>query len=302
MVCPIPRSGKLGFVGDYTGATLTRYRRVRNWVFSTNGNPEARVYSGTRFGTQRIPGHIETVGSFSGFGATPPLFVGDTFTFIGYTAPTSGIPCTPGCAYTFLALVETLNITWNWTAENKGVQWTITFSSTEVPSVITNFDDPCDDNVYCDDNVCNLSFIMMNPCAGDAIIEFCNLVSASLTFNAKNTPYSNNSTNCAIRREVGTLDWTMEVIDQNPCIIPIIQADYWFEIRATVSPATSWILKYGQYQGASNFLTNVETGEIISKTNTFNMQAVNCCVPGSPIRGEIIGPDGTVHWPYSTPS
>lgn len=302
MVCPIPRSGRNGFVGDYTGDILTRFRRVKNWTFDALSDSEKRVYSGTRFGTQRIPGFIEYKGSFSGFGAVPPLFAGDTFTFIGYTAPTTGVPCTPGCAFTTLSLVDSLNITWNWTKENRGVNWSINFSSNEPAETITAFDDPCDDEVFCDDNPCDLTFIMKNPCAADAVVEFCNLVSVSLTFVATNLPYSNNSTGCVVKRDIGNLDWTMEVIDQNPCIIPVINVDYWFEIMATVNPLTRWILKYGQYLGPTAINVNMETGEIISKTNNFGMQAVNCCVPGAPVRGVITAPSGAIVWPYSTPS
>ena len=302
MVCPVPRSGKLGFVGDYTGAVLTRYRRVRSWTFDAVSNPELRTYSGTRFGTQRISGFAEYTGSFRGFGAIPPLFVGDTFTFLGYTAPTSGVPCSPGCAFTVESLVESVNITWNWTRENRGVNWTINFTSNEAATVIDDFDDPCDDEVYCDDNPCDLTFIMYDPCAADAVVEFCNIVSASLTFTSRNIAYSNNSTSCVVKREVGNLDWTLEVVDQNPCIIPVLNADYWFDILATVSPASKWRLKWGNNTGVTNLNVDTESGEIISKTNTFGMQAVNCCVPGTPVRGSIIDPNGVTVWPYSTPS
>lgn len=301
MVCPIPRSGKYGFVGDYTGAVLTRFRRVKDWTFDSISQPETRVYSGTRGGTQRIPGFIESKGTFSGFGGVPPLFVGDSFTFLGYTAPTTGVPCTPGCAYSVLALVDTLSITWNWTAENKGVSWQIGFSSNEVPTVISAFDDPCDDLVYCDPNPCNLTFLMNNACDPFAAVEWCNLVSATLNFTASNIPYSNNSTGCFIKRDVGNLDWTLEVVDQNPCIIPVINADYKLTLMAETTP-TTWLLNWGQFQGVTNFTVNTQTGEMIQKTNTFAMQAVNCCVPGTPVRGSILSPAGVTLWPYSTPS
>lgn len=301
MVCPVPRSGKLGFVGDYTGDVLTRYSRVKNWTFDALSDSEKRVYSGTRLGTQRIPGFIDYKGSFTGFGAKPPKFVGDIFTFIGYTAPTSGVPCTPGCAFTSLALIDSLSITWNWTRENRGVSWTIGFSSNEPSETITDFDDPCDDSVFCDPNPCDLTFVMKDACT-DAVVEFCNIVSITLNFTATNIEYSNNSTGCIVKREVGNLDWTMEIVDQNPCIIPIINHDYWFEILSTVTPLEKWILKWGQYLGPTNLSVNMETGEIISKTNNFGMQAVNCCVPGTPVRGSITAPGGTIVWPYSTPS
>lgn len=301
MVCPIPKSGRLGFVGDFTGSVLTRFSRVKNWTFESLMTPEIRIYSGTRFGTQRLPGFTTNTGSFMGFGGVPPLFAGDLFTFIGYTAPTNGIACTPGCSYSVPSIVDSVNINWNWTAENRGVSWTINFSSTNDYTPV-NFDDPCDDNVFCDPNTCNLTFVMKNPCAADAVIEWCNLVSASLTFTAANVPYSNNSTNCTIVKDIGNLDWTLEVVDQNPCFIPTKGADYLFEIMSTLSPSTKWILKWGQCLGFTNLNVNIETAEIISKTNNFAMQAVNCCVPGTPVRGAITNPSGVIVWPYSTAS
>jgi len=300
VACPIPRSGKLGFVGDYTGAVLTRFTRVRNWVYNITANPELRVYSGTRFGTQRISGFVDSTGTFSGFGANPPLFAGDSFTFIGYTAPTSGVPCSPGCAFSVPAFVDSLNINWNFTQENRGVNWTINFSSDGDETDLPTFDDPCDDAVYCDDNVCDL-VIEMRDC-NDALVEFCNIISISLTFNANTLVYSNNSTSCRNKRQPGVLDWTMEMVDNNPCIIPVVNDDYRFDLMATLSPVTEWILRWGKMVGVSNLNVNMETGEIITKSNNFAMQAVNCCVPATPVRGSIIAPSGATVWPYSTPS
>jgi hypothetical protein len=260
--------------------------------------PELRVYSGTRFGTQRIPGFLDYTGTFEGFGARPPLFVGDSFTFIGYTAPTTGVPCTPGCAYVVPAMVNTLSITWNFTAENRTVFWTIGFASNGTPSVIAAFDDPCDDEVFCDPNNCSLVPIMKNPCAADAVIEWCNIVSVTLNFVNNAISYSNSSTLCELRREVGTLDFTLDIVDMNPCIIPTLQSDYWFTLPDSLT--TNWILKWAHFQGVSNFTVNNQTGDMITKTNTFGMQAVNCCVPGTPVRGNITNPAGTVVWPYVT--
>lgn len=297
MVCPIPRSGKLGFVGDYTGAVLTRFEKFRSWTLNPVTTPELRVYSGTRFGTQRIPGFIDYSGTFEGFGARPPLFVGDTFTFIGYTAPTTGVPCTSGCAYVVPAMVNSLSITWNFTAENRSVFWTIGFAGNGTPSVIAAFDDPCDDEVFCDFNACSLTPVVKNPCAADAPVEWCNIVSVTLNFVNNAINYSNSSTNCELRREVGTLDWTLDIVDMNPCIIPTLQSDYLFELPDTLS--TKWILKWGHFQGVTGFTINSQTGDMITKTNTFGMQAVNCCVPATPVRGQIVNPAGFTVWPYA---
>lgn len=299
MTIPVPQNGRLGFVGDYTGAVLTRFDRVRNWRWNGRSNPDVRRYSGTRFGTQRVPAFTEYDGSFQGYGALPPLFVGDEFTFIGYTAPTDGTPCTPGCAFSVLALVERLSITWNWTAENKLVFWEIGFNSNEDAVVLPTFDDPCDDDPICFDNPCNLEFRLKNPCAADALIDFGNLVSATLNFTSENTTYSNNSTGCLLKRKPGALDFTLDVVDQNPCIVPIINADYRIEIEA--SPTTHWLLKWAQYLGFSDHVIDTETNTMIGKTNHFAMQAVSCCVPGTPVRGEIIDPATNILWPYATP-
>lgn len=298
MVCPIPRSGRLAFVGDYTGAVLTRFARVRNWTLNPTTTPELRVYSGTRFGTQRIPGFLDYSGSFEGFGARPPLFVGDSFTFIGYGAPTTGVPCTPGCAYVVPAMVSTLSITWNYTAENHVISWSIGFVSNGTPSVISAFDDPCDDAVFCDPNPCALLPVMKNPCAADAVIEWCNITAVSLNFTNSAIQYSNSTTGCELRRDVGTLDFTLDITDQNPCIIPVLQGDYWFELPDSLT--TKWIIKYGHFQGVSNFRADTEAASMIEKTNSFGMQAVNCCVPGAPVRGSIINPAGATVWPYAT--
>lgn len=297
MVCPIPRTGRLGFAGDFTGDVLTRFPRFRNWVLNSTSSPEVRRYSGLRFGTQRIPGFVEHSGTFEGFGGRPPLFVGDTFRFIGYTAPTTGVPCTPGCAYILPAMVNSLTITWNWTQENKGVNWSIGFQGTGALTTNATYDDPCDDLVYCDPNPCNLTFVMKDPCAADAVVEWCNLVSATLTFTNESVAYSNNSTSCTVARDVGNLDWTLDVVDQNTCIIPTLGSDYWFEIAD--SATTKWILKWGQFLDIVNYRVDAETNTMIDKTNRFGMQAVNCCVPATPVRGSILNPAGVTVWPFT---
>lgn len=300
MVCtvaPTPRTGRLGFVGNLDGG-FARYSRVRNWTLDSVANPELRVYSGTRFGTDRIPGFVESTGNFQGFGGVPPLFVGDEFEFIGYTAPTSGIPCTDGCAFSLPAIVTSLNITWNWTAENRGVNWTIGFGSIGPVSEDAAFDDNCDDEVFCDDNPCDLELRMFD--CDNVEIEWCNFASASLNFVSNVASYSNSSTNCQILKAIGNLDWTMEIVDQNTCVIPITQDTYWFEIDA--STTAMWILKWAMSLGWNNLRVDTESNEVISKSNNFGMKAVNCCIAGNPLRGSIIDPLGTTVWPYATAS
>lgn len=302
MVCPIPRSGRLGYVAAETaGPVYTRFQRVRNWTLNADQNPQTRVYSGTRFGTQRIPGCVERSGSFTGFGAIPPLFAGDKFTFFGYTAPTTGVACTPGCAFSLPAIVDSSSITWDWTCDNRGVEWSVNFSSDGDLSVLPTYDDPCDDLMYCD-TVCDLTFVMKDPCNNDALVEFCNITTATLTFTASTVEYSNNTTLCKRRREAGTLDWTLEVVDQNPCIIPTLGADYRFEIMAESLTNTKWILEWGQLTNIGNFNVDVEGGTVISKSHTFSMNAVKCC-PGvmTPTRGRVLHPSGATLWPYATP-
>lgn len=300
MVCPIPRTGRLGFVGDNTDDVLTRFDRVRNWNLDEVATPEVRNYAGLRFGTDRVPGFVEYTGGFQGFGGIPPLFVGDEFTFLGYTAPTTGVACTPGCAFMVPAIVTSLSITWNWTQENRGVNWTIGFGS--IGSLIedTAFPDNCDDDVFCDDNACELLFKMYD-CA-NALVEWCNITSATLNFTANTSSFSNNSTNCQVLKSVGNLDWTMEVVDQNACKIPVANTTYWFTIEATHTPVTIWTLKWALGLGFTNFRVDTESTEVIGKSNNFGMKAVNCCIPATPVRGSIIDPTGTIVWPYATAS
>lgn len=297
MVCPTPRTSRFAFVGDYTGAVLTRFQRVRNARLDVNANPEMRIYAGTRFGVQRITGGIDYTGSFGGFGAVPPLFVGDKFTYFTYIAPTSGIPCTEGCAYHVPAIVTSLSINWNWTYDNKRVTWDIEFASLGLLTQVPDFDDDCDDAVYCDDNLCSYCPIFKD--CSDVLLEFCNIVSATLTFNANAIEYSNCTTSCGKRREPGHLDWTLDIVDQNPCVVPVGQMDYDIQLPATAS--TNWRLKWGKYVGVTDYMLDMENDAIIGKTNRFMMQAINCCVPGSPVRGSIVNPAGTTLWPYPDP-
>lgn len=300
MVCPIPRTGRLGFVGDYTDSALTRFNRVRNWNLDEVASPEVRTYAGTRFGTDRVPGFIERNGGFQGFGGIPPLFVGDEFVFLGYTAPTTGVACTPGCAFSVPAIVTSLSIIWNWTQENRGVNWTIGFGSTGDLVEDAVFPDNCDDDVFCDENTCELLFKMFD--CDNVQIEWCNITNVTLNFISNTVSYSNSSTNCQVLKQTGNLDWTMDVVDQNTCRVPMTNDLYWFTIEATHTPVTIWILKWALSLGFSSFRIDSEANEVIGKSNNFGMKAVNCCVPAQPIRGSIVEPGGVIVWPYATTS
>lgn len=301
MVCPTPRSGRYGFIGDYTGSVFTRYSRFQNWTLDIAESPEVRYYSGTKFGPQRVAGNVEYTGSFQAYGASPPLFVGDSFTALMYAAPTNGVPCSPGCAVIVPAIVDTLTITWNWTPENRTVSYNIGFSLNGSPSEDTSFDDDCDDELFCD-NPCDLELVIKDPCDNNSVVEFCNLTQAVLTFTASNQTYGNSSTNCEQRKVPGNLDFTLAITEQNPCLVLEITKDYRIEIDAT--PTTKWILEWARLLGLSNYSVNAQTAEIISKTDNFAMQGVLCCSDDddTPTLGQIIHPDGTVLWPASSSS
>ena len=294
MVCPTPRSGKWGFVGDYTDEILTRFARVRNWTFNEIENAEERRYAGTMLGMQRLPGVINSFGSFEGFGANPPLFAGDLFTFLGYTAPTSGIPCTTGCAASVLAYAASVSITWDWTAENKGVTWAVNFVSNGAVTNLPTFLDNCDFSTYCDPSPCNLQ-VLVNTGCNPAEVEWCNITTATLTYTAEMQEYSNSSTACNIKREPSGLDFTLEVVDQNPCKILSIGTDYRVRIQASSTP-TYWDLQFARMMEVNNWQINPQTGAIITKNNVLRMQAVLCCSP--PVRGSILKPGGTYAWPF----
>jgi hypothetical protein len=278
---------------ENTAPTPTRLQQIRNWNLSANVNPELRVYSGTKFGTQRISGIIEYTGSFQGWGATPPLFAGNLFTFLGYTAPTSGVPCSAGCAVNMQAVVSEVIINWTWTADERRAFWTINFFNVAAATQNATFPDPCDLTLFCDTNLCGLC-PTFKDCFG-AAFEFCNIHAAQLTFNANLIEYSNCTTNCIRVRTPGNLDWSLDIMDHNACTIPIINDDY--EIILPASTTTNWVLKWGKYTNISNWNVDIETGEIIGKTNRFDMQAVNCCVPATPVLGSILDPGAVQVWP-----
>ena len=300
MVCPEPRSGMYGVVGRLIGEDVTLYNRIRNWNLNINTNPHTLIYTGTRFGTQRAKGVLRTSGTFEGFGGEPPLFPGDSFTFFGFTAPDTGVACTEGCAEVVPAIVNTLTINWDWTVANRGITWNIGFASNGVP-VQDIFDHPCEDEVFCDPG-CPPVPVFVDPCipptppAEETLVEWCNLVTAQLSFTANLIEFSNSTTNCAVRNVPGNLDWTLDILDQNPCIIPVLERDYL--IRMFTTPDRWWELRWGFMQDVNNFRVNIETAEIISKNNVLSMQAVLCCTDDTPVRGRIITPDGVIVWPY----
>lgn len=300
MACTIlSASAKFGFAGDYTSDTLTKFPRFRSFSLSEDLNVRTRVYAGTRLGTQRTTCNKRITGTVSGFGGEPPYFIGDRFRFIGFSTPNNLQPCGDGRAAIGNAIVESLSVTWDWGTGNRGIEWSMNIGFQEDLTLDDDFEYDCEDEVYCDP-CCPPPPVILDPCDSDEIIPWCNWQTATLNFTTQQLEFANSSTGCVIVRDVGSFDWTLDVLDEEPFLSPYIGRDFTYRLYTDEAVTRFWSLKYGLVQSQSNFNVDAETGAIITKTVQVGMQGVLCCLQ-EPTRGEIIMPGGRLVYPYAIP-
>lgn len=306
-----PRSGKHG-LGLYGAGTV--YQALRNWVLNHTSTPEDYVHSGTAGGHDRVGGVFDANGTFDQFGGTPVQFPGDTFTFIGFEGPDTGVYGQSGNALTLPSIVDSLTINWDW-APGGRLSMSTTFSAngcldTETSSSYTN-DDP---SLYgCPTRMCDLSIWAQRVCdangigsqgsgsgeTGGALTRLDNLASATLTFTADNQTVVNSSTYCCTERRPGNVDWTLAIVDQEN-YVQFQESDIYL-FKLYVNATLFWELAWGIFTGVDNVNVNRETGEIISKTNNFAMKGLLCCGAGdtAPDMGYIKSPGAVTRWPIA---
>jgi hypothetical protein len=277
-------SGKFGVVNGLS--------HVRNWSVDHSSTSERFKSSATEFGQFVNDGVKDWSGSFEGFGEGPPVTIwpGLTFTFEGYTAPTTGVYGNDGKVYTGTAIVDSLTLNWDWSA-GASHTWSVAFSAASGGLVESDgiFDDTA---VTIPDKMCNLA-IKTGTGAG---VDLPNVMSAALVFTANNQEFVNSTTACATHRTPGGFDWTLTVTQQDEKEYFSIDADLRFKIY---TDATSfWLLEWAHLESITGLNVDRESEAILQRTYNFIMNGSD----GAAL-GQVAHPDATVMWPeVSTPT
>lgn len=283
-------SGKFGVVDNES--------TVRNWSISDEQALQSYVASNTLFGTGRQPGVESWTGSFQKYGFLPGVMPGDSFSFLGYEAPDDDVSGN-GMRYSGTALVNQLQINWNWGAGEilnaqvdfaghlallaaTGAEITDSVFPTVPPVTVTKIQyapGPAFDTFA--DLECLSTAQLTLTCALQAYVNSCSIVAGKLWTGQK----------------AGPIDWTFTVTQQDNQR-PIAKGAA-VALKLFVSATEFFLLEWGRLQNYSGITVDRQTGAIISQTLTFGMDGFDTV--GSAV-GQIVLPDTSVWWPASAPT
>jgi len=285
-------SGKFG--------VLDGVSTVRNWSINETMSPHDYVASNTLFGTGQRPGVHEWNGNFGIYGYQPSVLPGQSFSFLGYTAPNDDVTGT-GLRYSGTALLETLKIAWGWqnaeiinaTADFKGHLALTAADGIErydvavpvVPTVIGTK--------------------IMYSSDGVTWAEWDNLISAELTLTCKLLEYVTSSTYVSSKawkgQKPGPVTWSLSVTVLDT-IRSILQIGTSYQFRCYVTSSLYFELKWGQVNEFSGLQVDRETGAIMQHTVNIGMNGFDpAAVTYAASVGHVLMPDTTQWWPGVQP-
>lgn len=276
------RSGNYGTVNDIAG--------LMSWTLTEQQAANSYVTSNTRGGTGRGGGIVDVTGQLAGKGGRPPIFPNESFDFVGYTTPDSGVFNGDGPTYSARMICRQITVNWNW-RNNELISWTADLAgqSTVTPGTGAPFDDI---TAVSEDYTCGQVFTYNTfeiPAIGQATLT----ISSSL-FETSNSS-TRDANGCFILRGAGPLDWNLQVTQEDfrrgLAGYPEI-GDRDHELLLGVNPTDNWALNYGYFDGYSNLNVNRD-GTVISRQLGWQMNAE---LNGT--AGHIIQPGETVAiWP-----
>lgn len=255
------QSGKYG--------TVNGRSTVRNWQVSETTESKTYVASNTKGGTGRQPGINDWSGNFGQFGGLPSILPGETFEFIGYTAPDNGVSGATGSRRRGSAYVESVAITLNW--ENNDIVSMVT-NVLGNGELITETGAPYDDTSEPDvppGFEASIVFTMIGSDSGEE--EILCAKSAVLTLTCPGQAYANSCTEGWRARKPGIIDWNLSVVvDEHQKPSGLEKGDK-IEVRVKINDDDEIQLRWGQVKEFTNLNVNRETGEIISQTILIEM-------------------------------
>lgn len=281
-----PLSGKYGVIDGITDIT--------QWQVSEESTPVESVTSATRGGRRRSSGIKSSSGSFAGKSGLPPLKPFEVLAFAGYTAPDDEIYGSDGVIVTGNIYAGTITINWNW-AGSEDVNYNIDFSFDQDMVIGTGIYKDLGPPLEASICPCKIEY-------GDAgsEVEIEHITSATLTFTIDLLEYINSSTNCATGRKPGPLDWSLSIeIQDNVRPIPI-QSDV--RLKCWINATQYFVLEFGHLASYTTLNVSPSTGEIISQSMDFMMQAYK--QSDLTTLGAIYWPDDAVNpiWPPVNPA
>jgi len=310
----MPVSGKYGVVEDTGGVAVVS--DVQQWNINQTVDSKSFGASNLKGGTNRRAGLLDWTGNFIRSDKFPNalLLPGLDINFRGYVG--DGIaPNSLGLTQTGVAFIDSLNVVWNW--ETNELQ-TLTYNIMSQASILTQAQAAQNDITDPANAIQSTKAVVQIATAADSFATFSPICVKTATLNILANPQSSSSS-CTVvtgppifqtqRRLAGLADWNLSLV-----MDAVTTAPFWSGLPPPTAPADKtwspgdfvivrilpdfdlfpgefWELKYGFVNDMSNFVVNMNTGELVSYTFNISM-AVDS--------GFGESPDGVVSFPALT--
>lgn len=288
-------SGIFGLVEDATGALST----VESWTLNDTKSSDSYSASNTLNGVVRGGGIRTWDGSFIGKGAEPPIMPGESFTFKGYTEPTSGTEGETGITYEGPAICSQVTAVWNW-ATNTILAWTVTFSGNPGLTIATAVP-TLDASIPTVGATCGTKVEYALSTAPTVFIEIPAVTQATLSISSTLASEANSSTfangECWMGHSKGPIDWTLalpqEDYQRGVDGYPLIGG--YNLLKLYVDGTDFWELRFSKTESYTGLIVDRNGGTTIARTINFAMSATDGVTMGliKKPSEELTGP---VYW------
>lgn len=283
-------SGKFGVVDGIS--------TVRDWNIVDTMTAQRFGASNTLWGKGSRPGIHSWNGGFNVFGASPAVMPGDQFSFLGYTAPNNN-GSGPGVTYDGDALVEQLQVNWNWTGgeiinSNVTFQGHLELTTNQTGDEIT--DETCPDVP----EIAGAKIMVSLEAPWSEWVEWDNLMTATLTVSCELKSFVNSGTIITNRiwtgHQPGPIDWTLSVTEQDTRR-NFVNKGQRIAVRLYVNENDYFELKWVQVNEFTDLSVNRETGDIMQQTINATMDGIDSSVDPCQV-GHLLLPSGDQWWPF----
>jgi len=282
----MPVSGKYGVVADSIGVISD----IRQWTVNQTVDSKSFGASNLKGGTNRRAGLLDWTGSFirSDKYPLPLLLPGFDIDFKGYVG--DGIaPNSLGLTSTGLAFIDSLNVVWNW--ETNELQ-TLTYNMMSQASILAQSQQQANDTSTPNAIQSAKAVVQIATFADSAFANFLPICVKPATLNLLANPQSSSSS-CTVvagpfqtqARKSGLVDWNLALVMDAITTAPFFSGDPGAQhpvfgpgdfVIVRILPDSLvideyWELQYGFVNDISNFIVNIETGELVSYTFNISM-------------------------------
>lgn len=269
-----------GIRGAVNGAAT-----VRKWSINTSAEVQAFAASNTRGGMVRCPGNYDWTGQFAGYGHTPPMMPGQSFSFLGSIDGQVGA--------SGIAIVDRVDVALD-LEHVRPIQWTCNFSGNgvleygvAVVADASTVDAP--NSIGCK--------LQLGTLADPAVYsDLSDVSTVQLSIRSQNRAYRSSSTAGQTLRLAGNIDWSMSAAVYCSDFSSLVARNTIRAVRLYVSSTEYWELLWGIFGEVGGLQVDRESAGTVTAHYGISMTGVTT-IDSTATVGCIKCPGGATVWP-----